>query len=81
MKPASILGAIVFAHLALLPFALPAAPARPNIILIMADDMGFSDVGCYGGEVQTPNIDRLARGLLGVQRIFGRSAARAGTPT
>ena len=61
MKPASILGAIVFAHLALLPSALPAAPARPNIILIMADDMGFSDAGCYGGEVQTPNIDRLAR--------------------
>jgi arylsulfatase len=33
---------------------------RPNIVLIMADDMGFSDVGCYGGEIQTPNIDRLA---------------------
>lgn len=33
---------------------------RPNIILIMADDMGFSDVGCYGGEIQTPNIDALA---------------------
>ncbi|GIW82077.1 MAG: sulfatase [Gemmatales bacterium] len=34
---------------------------RPNIILIMCDDMGFSDVGCYGGEIDTPNIDRLAR--------------------
>jgi len=34
---------------------------RPNIVLIMADDMGFSDVGCYGGEIRTPNIDRLAR--------------------
>ena len=33
---------------------------RPNIVLIMADDMGFSDVGCYGGEVRTPNLDRLA---------------------
>jgi arylsulfatase len=31
---------------------------RPNIILIMADDMGWSDAGCYGGEIQTPNIDR-----------------------
>ena len=40
-----------------------AAPAerRPNIVLILCDDMGFSDVGCYGGEIRTPNIDRLAR--------------------
>lgn len=34
--------------------------SRPNIILIMCDDMGFSDIGCYGGEVVTPNLDRLA---------------------
>ena len=33
---------------------------RPNILVIMADDMGFSDIGCYGGEIQTPNLDRLA---------------------
>ena len=33
---------------------------KPNIILIMVDDMGFSDIGCYGGEVKTPNLDRLA---------------------
>ena len=37
---------------------------RPNIIIMMADDMGFSDIGCYGGEIETPNIDGLAaRGL------------------
>lgn len=37
---------------------------RPNIILIMADDMGYSDIGCYGGEIPTPNIDSLAiRGI------------------
>ncbi|MEE9369843.1 MAG: arylsulfatase [Sedimentisphaerales bacterium] len=33
---------------------------RPNIVLIMADDMGYSDLGCYGGEIQTPNLDKLA---------------------
>lgn len=33
---------------------------RPNIILIMVDDMGYSDIGCFGGEIPTPNIDKLA---------------------
>jgi arylsulfatase A-like enzyme len=37
-----------------------AAAARPNVVLILADDMGFSDPGCYGGEIQTPHLDRLA---------------------
>ena len=32
----------------------------PNVLLILADDMGFSDAGCYGGEIETPNLDRLA---------------------
>src|SRR5256885_15344566 len=36
------------------------AQTRPNVVIILADDMGFSDVGCYGGEIHTPNIDRLA---------------------
>jgi arylsulfatase A-like enzyme len=35
-------------------------PKRPNIVLMLADDMGFSDIGCYGGEIDTPNLDRLA---------------------
>lgn len=37
------------------------ASDRPNVLLIMVDDMGFSDLGCYGGEIDTPNLDRLAR--------------------
>jgi arylsulfatase len=37
---------------------------RPNVLVILADDLGFSDLGCYGGEIDTPNLDRLAAGGL-----------------
>ncbi len=37
------------------------ANEKPNVIVILADDLGFSDIGCYGGEIQTPNLDRLAK--------------------
>ena len=41
-----------------------ATAAAPNIVLIMSDDMGYSDIGCYGGELRTPNLDALAaRGI------------------
>jgi arylsulfatase A-like enzyme len=43
---------------------------RPNIVLIMADDMGYSDIGCYGGEVNTPNLDRLAAGGLRFTQFY-----------
>ncbi|MCR9293262.1 MAG: arylsulfatase [bacterium] len=43
---------------------------RPNIVLIMADDMGYSDIGCYGGEIQTPNIDSLAENGLRFTQFY-----------
>lgn len=41
---------------------LAAEAQRPNVVVILADDLGFSDIGCYGGEVVTPNLDQLAAG-------------------
>ena len=43
---------------------------KPNIVLILNDDMGFSDLGCYGGEVHTPNLDRLATGGLRFTQFY-----------
>ena len=43
---------------------------RPNIVIIMADDMGFSDAGCFGGEIQTPNLDKLASNGLRFTQFY-----------
>ena len=39
----------------------PASGKRPNIVIILGDDLGFSDMGCFGGEIKTPNLDSLAK--------------------
>jgi arylsulfatase len=52
------------------------AARKPNFVVILADDMGFSDAGCYGGEVDTPNLDKLAAGGLRFTNAY--STARCG---
>jgi arylsulfatase len=49
------------------------ASRRPNVVLVLADDMGYSDVGCYGGEIRTPTIDRLAAGGVRFTQFYNTS--------
>jgi len=48
-------------------------PKRPNIVLILADDLGYSDLGCYGGEIRTPNLDYLAKNGLRYRQFYNTS--------
>ena len=51
---------------------LHAASAKPNFVIILADDLGYSDLGCYGGEIATPNLDKLAAaGFTRVMNMAG----------
>ncbi|KAJ9296424.1 hypothetical protein DTO271G3_5122 [Paecilomyces variotii] len=58
---------------------MAAAQKRPNFLVMVADDLGFSDVGCFGGEIRTPNIDKIA--LNGGIRFTDFHAAAACSPT
>ena len=49
------------------------ADDRPNVILILVDDMGFSDIGAYGGEINTPNINALAEGGVRFSHFYNSS--------
>ena len=49
---------------------MPLHGKRPNIVLIMADDLGFSDLGCYGSEIETPNLDTLAKNGLRFSQFY-----------
>ena len=46
---------------------------RPNIVVIMSDDMGYSDLGCFGGEIRTPNLDKLAAGGLRFTNFYSEN--------
>ncbi len=53
--------------------AAPAQNARPNFLVIMADDIGYSDIGAYGGEIATPNLDTIARAGLRFTDFYNMS--------
>lgn len=59
---------LMFAGLS--PTTNAAGPSRPNVVIILADDMGYSDLGCYGGEIATPNLDGLAQKGLRFSQFY-----------
>ena len=46
------------------------AGAKPNVVILMVDDLGYSDIACYGGEIETPNLDRLAANGLRFSQFY-----------
>ena len=61
---------MVAACIAVQAHASSQTPPRPNVVVILADDLGFSDLGCYGGEIMTPNLDSLAAGGLRFTQFY-----------
>jgi arylsulfatase len=65
---------VLTAWAAIVPGVRPAVSdevkARPNILLVMVDDMGYSDLGCYGGEIRTPTLDKLASNGVRFARFY-----------
>ncbi len=55
------------------------AQEKPNVVLILVDDMGYSDIGCYGGEILTPNIDALASKGVRFTQFYNTSRSCSGT--
>jgi arylsulfatase len=51
-------------------FSIAAPASKPNIIVLLADDLGFSDLGCYGSEISTPNLDKLAAGGMRFTQFY-----------
>lgn len=72
----SFLSTSLSAAAALATPSLAAPSRRPNFVVILADDMGYSDARCYGGDIDTPNLDRLASGGLRFSQAY--TTARCG---
>lgn len=69
-KPGCLLLAMLSLLFSLEGWAAKDGPLRPNIVMILADDLGFSDLGCYGGEIATPNLDKLAKGGMRFSQFY-----------
>lgn len=73
-RPMIVLAAVISGAIAAagstLVCSAAAPPSRPNVLIILADDMGYSDLGCYGGEIETPNLDALARDGLRFTQFY-----------
>jgi len=68
--PPSLLAAAISSLLLFFPFQLSADTARPNIVLMLADDLGWADVGYHGGEIDTPAIDQIAAQGVRMERFY-----------
>ena len=64
---------LILACLLLFHLPIEAAEKPPNILIILADDLGYSDIGCYGGEIDTPNLDRLASNGIRYSSFYNTS--------
>ncbi|SDE04491.1 arylsulfatase [Dyadobacter soli] len=71
-KKASFWMGAIWALAVMTPASVPAQPAseKPNIVLILADDLGFSDLGSFGSEIHTPNLDKLAHEGLRITQFY-----------
>jgi len=73
MKKLTILSFLVIGATTLVSAQKKSEAAKPNIILIMVDDMGFSDIGSYGSEIKTPNLDKLAAEGIRFREFYNNS--------
>jgi len=70
-KVISLFTALLFFQFYFVTASEPSEPsALPNIVVIIADDLGYSDLGCYGGEIETPRLDRLAENGLRFTQFY-----------
>lgn len=66
----TLVRAVAFGFLAVSCVSPSAAEKSPNLILILADDLGYSDLGCFGGEIETPHLDALAQNGLRLTQLY-----------